>query len=71
VFDQGLNTTADGGVSSSRSGRGPDGPADAKVIKSLFAQGLDENAITANEESVFMISSGRQGYRSERESETY
>jgi hypothetical protein len=58
VYDQGLNATADGGVSSSRSRRGPDDPTDTKVSKSPFAQGPDKNAMIADEERVFMHSSG-------------
>jgi hypothetical protein len=65
MSDQGPNATADNGVSTSRSGKGPNGPADAEVSKSPFAQGLDENAMTADEEMVFMILFRCQGYRSE------
>jgi hypothetical protein len=45
VFNKVPNATADSGVSSSRSGRGLDGPADAEVSKFLFAQGPDEYAV--------------------------
>jgi hypothetical protein len=42
VSDQGPNATVDCGLSSSRSRRGSDGPVDAKVSKSPFAQDPDE-----------------------------
>jgi hypothetical protein len=58
VSDQGPNATADGGVSNSRYGRGLDGPADVEVSKSPSAQGLDEIAMTTDEERVFMQPSG-------------
>jgi hypothetical protein len=37
--------------------QGLDGPADAEVSKSPFVQGPDKNAMTADEERVFMHSS--------------
>jgi hypothetical protein len=48
------NATADDVVSGSRSRIGPDDPADAEVNKFPFAQGLNENAMIANKERVFM-----------------
>jgi len=47
-----MNVTADDGVSNSRSRIGPDGPTNAEVSKSPFAQGPDENAMTSDEERV-------------------
>jgi hypothetical protein len=38
--------------------QGPNGSADAEVSKSHFPQGPDKNAMTVNEERVFMHSSG-------------
>jgi hypothetical protein len=68
---QGPNSTADGGVNSSRSGTSPEVPADVKVSKSLFAQGLDENAMIADEERVFMHRPYARVSRSERALENY
>jgi hypothetical protein len=65
------NATADGEVSSSRFGTSLDGPVEAEVNKSPFAQGLEEYAVTADGGTTLCNRSNTRVSRSGHFSEFY
>jgi hypothetical protein len=71
MSNQGLNVIADGGVSSSWFGRGPDSPADAEVNKFPSARSLNNYVVTVDEGTTLCNHPDARVSRSGRVSEFY